>query len=96
MQVFWLQRAINELRAERVYIAKRNPSAAGEVADYLYQASLRLATLPYNAPESESKGYRELILTRYRYPYIIRYRIKGDRVEILRMIHGRRKRRRRY
>ena len=52
--------------------------------------------MPLAAPEAANKTYRELILTRYHYPYIIRYRIKCNRIEILRMIHGRRKRRRRY
>ena len=84
------------MHAERDYIAKHNPAAAEEVAAYLYKASLRLEALPFNAPESDTRAYRELILTRYRYPYIIRYRIRSERVEILRMIHGRRKRRRRY
>ncbi len=96
MKVFWLKRAVNELRAEREFIARDNPTAASEVAAYLYNAAMRLEALPFNAPESDSKAYRELILTRYRYPYIIRYRIKGERVEVLRMIHGRRRRRRRY
>lgn len=96
MKVFWLKRAANELQAERAYIAKQNPTAAEQVADYLYNASLSLEALPYNAPESETKGIRDLIVTRYRYPYIIRYRVKPDRVEVIRMIHGRRNWRKRF
>lgn len=90
MKVYWLRRAINELQAERAYIARRNPKAAAEVADYLYQAALRLEAMPYNAPEGEIAGTRELVITRYRYSHILVYRINDDRIEILRMIHGRR------
>jgi len=46
MEVFWLERAINELRAIRTYVAERDPTAADKVAAYLFDATRRIERFP--------------------------------------------------
>lgn len=88
MEVFWLQEAISDVEEIVEYIAERNSAAAPKVAAALHDASVRLGTHPHLGRQGRVAGTRELVVSRL--PYVLAYRIKRERVEVVRVIHGRR------
>ena len=69
------------------YIARDSPHYARRLVGRLIDAVEPLAELPEmgrRVPESASRELRELIVERYR----IIYRIAGDQLQILTVIHG--------
>jgi len=55
------------------------------LVDRLFQAGANLSTNPYRGRPVPGTELRELLIV---YPYIIRYRVAGDVVRILRVRHG--------
>jgi toxin ParE1/3/4 len=87
--VVWSPRAIEHLAHLRSYIAHDNPKAADRVAVALLDAVERLAEQPHLGRPGRVAGTRELIVPRT--PYVIPYRVRGDRLEIVAVFHGRQK-----
>ena len=85
--VAWSPRAIAHLTDLRAYLAHENPSAAGRVATVLLAAVERLAKLPNIGRPGRVSGTRELVVPST--PYVIPYRVRGDRLEIIAVFHGR-------
>ena len=71
------------------HIAAENPAAADRVLDAIEARWQQLAQHPYSgvARDDITPGIRHLIAGEY----LSLYRIEGDRIEIIRVIHGRRK-----
>jgi addiction module RelE/StbE family toxin len=88
MDVFWLEAAIADIEEIVAYIAADNPVAARQVASGLYDAAARLGSHPRIGRRGRSRGTRELVVPSL--PFIIAYRIRAGRVEVIRVIHGRR------
>jgi toxin ParE1/3/4 len=88
MNVFWLESAIADVEEIVAYIEANNPAAARQVASGLYDAAARLVSHPRIGRRGRSRGTRELVVPSL--PFIIAYRIRADRVEVIRVIHGRR------
>ena len=88
--VLWTARALADLQQIRAYIAKFNPQAAASVAATLRNAGDTLARLPQRGRllTGAPAATRELV-TDYR--YIIRYRVVGEEVVIMRVRHGARR-----
>jgi plasmid stabilization system protein ParE len=87
MNVVWTSNAKRELRAVYDYIAQNSARYAQGLVDRITRKSKQLATMPYlgaTVPEYEEETIRELIEQSYR----IIYRVRGDRVEILSVVHG--------
>ena len=89
MTIVWSPRAIEHLAHLRQYIARDNPNAANRIANVLLEAAERLAELPNLGRPGRVNGTRELIVPGT--PYIISYRPRGDRLEIIAVFHGRQK-----
>jgi len=89
MQVRWLRRALANLDSEAEYIARHNPQAAAGTVMAMQEAVARLAEYPAMGRSGRVPGTRELVVVGT--PYIIPYRVRGDRVEILRVFHAARK-----
>ena len=89
MNIVWSPRAIEHLAHLRAYIAQDNPKAANRVAAAMLDAVERLAELPNLARPGRVAGTRELVVKGT--PYVIPYRLRGDRLEILAVFHGRQK-----
>jgi plasmid stabilization system protein ParE len=70
------------------YIFDFNPQAAARMADALLAAGDSLASFPHRGRPVRGTAMRELVTVS---PYIIRYRIAGDTVIILRVRHGARR-----
>jgi plasmid stabilization system protein ParE len=88
MEVFWLEGAVADISEIVGYIARANPAAASRVAAALHHAAARLGTHPRAGRRGRVAGTRELVVPRLR--FVIAYRMKPDRIEVVRAIHGRR------
>jgi toxin ParE1/3/4 len=84
MQVVWTEPALDGIVLAYDYIFEFNPRAAMHVADTLRVEGDSLEHFPHRGRPVPRTNMRELISS---YPYIIRYRIEGDRVVILRVRH---------
>ena len=82
--VVWSNTALSHLRFIRAYVEQFNPKAARELAAGLIEAGNSLETFPHRGRIVPGTDKRELVTA---YPYIIRYRIVGDVVRILRVRH---------
>ena len=89
MIIVWSPRAIKHLSDLRSYIARDNPKAANRVAGALLDAVERLDDLPSLGRAGRVTGTRELVVPGT--PYAIPYRLRGDRLEIIAVFHGRQK-----
>ena len=87
MTVVWSPRAIGHLAALRDYIARENPGAAARTATTLLVAVDRLAELPHLGRPGRVSGTRELVVPGTR--YVIAYRVRAERLEIVAVFHGR-------
>jgi addiction module RelE/StbE family toxin len=89
MRIVWRSLAIADLTSLREYIADHDPVAAARINQRLQSAARQLATMPQIGRAGRVADTRELVVPRT--PYLIAYRIRGDRVEILRVLHGARR-----
>jgi toxin ParE1/3/4 len=88
MAVVWLEGAVDDLKEIVDHIAASNRTASAKVAAALYDAAAHLDSHPRMGRRGRLGGTRELVVARF--PFIIVYRTLRDRVEVLRVIHGRR------
>jgi toxin ParE1/3/4 len=87
-RVVWTAHALANLRAIRIYIAQFNPRAAAELAARLIAAGNSLEHFPHRGRSVRGTTMRELLTVA---PYVIRYRIAGEDVLILRVRHSARR-----
>ena len=86
-EVVWLSEALDDLDAIAEYIAADSPRYAAAVVEKFLAASGDLSQFPRMGPavpEWDDETYRQRIV----YSYRLIYRLRGDRVEILAVIHG--------
>ena len=86
--VVWTLSALADLADIRRYIAAFNPDAAQRIAARLIAVGNGLVNFPDRGRPVPGTDLREATVV---YPYIIRYRVDGDRVLILRVRHGMRR-----
>lgn len=89
LKVRWLKRALAKLEAEAEYISRDSRAGARRVVMAIEQAVQLLASHPALGRTGRVEGTRELVVTGT--PYIIPYRVREDRVEVLRVFHAARK-----
>ena len=85
MPVRWSEHALADLEALRTYIAERNERAFGTIVLTIFAHIEHLKTQPQIGRPGRVPGTREL-LTRPA-PFIVPYRVRGDTIEILRVLH---------
>jgi len=86
MILSWGTVAINERYDQLDYIAMDDPLAAILQDHEIEQQTSLLTSQPEMGRVGRTKGTRELVISRT--PFIAVYRIKGERIEILRFLHG--------
>lgn len=86
MQVNWTSRAGSDREAAIEYIAQDSPAAALSQLDEIEGQTDRLADYPKLGRPGRVKGTRELVVNRT--PFIVVYRIQGETIQILRVLHG--------
>ena len=89
MKVVWSRRAIRHLAHIREYIEKDSEQNAVLVAERLLEAVSLLQTHPEMGRPGRELGTRELVVPQT--PYIIPYRVRRERLELIAVFHGRQK-----
>ena len=89
MEVVWLRRARRHLAEIITYIADDNSTAAISVRQRIEEAARALSAHPEMGRQGRIDGTRELVI--HSLPYIIPYRVRRGRVEILAVIHAARR-----
>jgi len=89
MNVVWSPRAIRHLQHLRDYIARDSEQNVAVVAGRMLKAVDLLQDHPDMGRPGRVLGTRELVIPDT--PYIIPYRVKSDRLELIAVFHGRQK-----
>jgi toxin ParE1/3/4 len=89
MKVVWSRRAIRHLVCLREYIAKDSEQTAVSIAGRILEAVQLLQTQPEMGRPGRVLGTRELVVPDT--PYIIPYRVRQGRLELIAVFHGRQK-----
>jgi addiction module RelE/StbE family toxin len=75
-----------DLNAIVDYIARDNPDSALAIWDRIESRVERLASFPKSGRSGRIEGTRELVVTGT--PFIVAYRITGETIIVLRVLHG--------
>lgn len=86
MRIAWTRKALQHLAAIQGYIEQDKPEAARHLATRIRSTVAYLAEHPHLGRPGRKPGTRELIIAGT--PYIVPYRVQGDRVTILAVLHG--------
>jgi toxin ParE1/3/4 len=89
MKVVWSRRAIRHLVVLRRHIAKDSEQSAILAANRILKAVELLKSQPSIGRPGRIVGTRELVVPDT--PYIVPYRVRGERLELMAVFHGRRK-----
>jgi toxin ParE1/3/4 len=87
MKVVWSRRAIGHLTAIREFISQDSDSAAASVASRILDAVTLLQSQPEMGRPGRLVGTRELVVPGT--PFVIPYRVRRQRLELLAVFHGR-------
>ena len=87
MQVVWTAKALRDLAMLRSYISQDKPPAAERQVELILAAVTGLARFPHSGRPGRRAGTQELVVGQT--PYLVPYRVRGDLVEVLRVLHGR-------
>jgi addiction module RelE/StbE family toxin len=88
MLVDWRPRARRRLQTIYDHIEEDNPAAADFVFEALIAAATSLPDHPYVYREGRKPNTREMVVMPN---YIIVYRVKRDRIQIVNVLHARRR-----
>ena len=86
MKIEWSPEAASDFSAIVAYIHERNPSAAVRIAHALFDSVDSLKTFPDRGRSGRVDGTRELVLAPL--PFVVVYRVRGNELEIARLLHG--------
>jgi toxin ParE1/3/4 len=84
LKIVWTDEAVGNLDTIASYISAFNPAAAERMAARLIELADSLGEFP-NRGRDAGDGRREMTIV---WPYILRYRVQGDVIVILRIRHG--------
>ncbi|MGL5083397.1 MAG: type II toxin-antitoxin system RelE/ParE family toxin [Microcoleaceae cyanobacterium] len=88
-QVVWSPQAIDDMDAIAAYIARDSVSYAAAVAQRVIEVTRDLADNPFTGEIAQEFG-NEAIRERFAYIYRVLYRIQGETVTVIAVIHGKR------
>lgn len=86
MKIVWTEPARQDLRQVFEYIAEDSPKAASKLLTVIKERAALLQDNPHMGRIGRVDGTRELIITET--PYILPYRVKEDKIQILAVFHG--------
>jgi toxin ParE1/3/4 len=87
MSIVWLPVAVQDVIHIRTYIADRDLQSANKIGQRIDRAISNLSSMPNMGRPGRLFGTRELAISGT--PFLAVYRVKNDRIEILRILHGR-------
>lgn len=85
MRISWDPKALAALEAAGMYIAEDDPTAASRLAQRIFEAVDSLIPYPLLGRAGRVVGTRELVISRT--PYIAVYRMRGQAIEVLAVLH---------
>ena len=90
MELVWTLRARADLEEIIAYISEDSPDAAEGTAEYILSAVAQLGEQPGLGRSGRKEGTRELIIRKgsWSFGYIIPYRVRRGRVELLAVINS--------
>lgn len=86
MKLVWTRRALAEIDDFFAFVARSNPAAAAQLVARIEQAAAALIAHPQIGRPGRSDESRELIVSGT--PYILPYRVRDGRIEILAAFHA--------
>jgi toxin ParE1/3/4 len=86
MPIQWTQGARRQFLVIIDAVLEGNPSTAERVYDAIMDSVARLATFPEMGRRGRVPRTRELVIASQ--PYIVAYRIRGQTIHILAVLHG--------
>ena len=86
LKIEWLPLASANRSEQLDYIAQDNPMAAIDQDERIEHQIDMLLQHPQMGRPGRKKGTRELVISRT--PFVVVYRAKGPRIEIIRLLHG--------
>jgi toxin ParE1/3/4 len=90
MIVLWSSEAIDDLASLRAFIAEDDPAAAQRIVLRIgHNVAQLLSEQPQMGRPGRVPGTRELVLPGT--PYVVPYRIRDNRIQVLRVYHGARR-----
>ena len=90
MIIVWTEAALADLAALHAYIANDNPAAADVMLRRIVDlVDRQLPQMPQSGRPGRVPKTRELVISDS--PYFVPYRVAGDTIAILRVIHGARR-----
>jgi toxin ParE1/3/4 len=89
VDVRWTRPALADLAELRRYVGERNRTAARQVASRILASIKHLRRHRALGRPGRVPGTRELVITGT--PYVVPYRVNGDTLELLRVLHGARR-----
>lgn len=84
--LMWLKRALKDRDAQLDYIAQDNPLAAVSQGDRIDAQVDMLLLHPHMGRPGRKPETRELVISHT--PFIVVYRTRSQRIELLRLLHG--------
>ncbi len=92
-EVVWLPEALADIARLRLFLEDKSPFAAARAAQTLRDGANLLRSFPeLGRPMNDDTDRREIFLAFGAGAYVLRYRIDGDTVAIVRVWHSREKR----
>jgi toxin ParE1/3/4 len=89
MKLRWTEGAVEDLRSAHAYLEAENPKAASDVVDQIVSAVERLERFRQMGRAGRVEGTRELVVTGT--PFLVAYRVKGESLQVLAVLHAARK-----
>lgn len=87
MRIRWTEPAANDLTAICDYISEHgNPGTARDAAFAIYELVGTLVQFPQRGRPGRKENTRECVVPGL--PWIIIYQLRGDYVEVIRILHG--------
>ena len=92
MKVVFTARARADVMAQLTWLSERTPMAARKAVERLHTRLALLADFPASAPAIDHVQ-REATIRFGRDGFVVRYRLEADVIVVIRLFHGKQKRR---
>jgi toxin ParE1/3/4 len=86
MRIRWTLAAADDLESIANYLFEKTPEHAARLVRAIYGAPSSLDRFPNRGRAGKKDGTRELVMPSL--PYVIVYQVRGETVNIVRILHG--------
>ena len=89
-QLEWVKEAISDLEECREFLKSKNPKAAKNAIKRIIEVTKLLLEQPYlGHPIEGMPEFQKISIPFGKYGYVLKYRVDGQKIVILRVWHGR-------